>query len=337
MRKFLKWLGISVTAAVLLVGGYYTYSIYHFTNQISVASGQDSKFKPQAQTQTNVQPVEVSLPPEWDGTERVNILLLGGDSRGEDSGRSDSVMVASIDPVTKKATLMSILRDTYVNIPGHGQSRLNAAFSYGGPDLTRQTVSDLLGIPIQYYVYTDFNGFIALVDSVDGIDLDVEKDMHYTSKADKHQFDIDLKKGMQHMDGKTALQYVRFRHDATSDFTRTERQRKFITELGGKIQSTSSLIKLPSILNSISPYIETNLSTTEMLQLASLGFNIDATTVAKQQIPPNELVRGETIKGAQVLGVDERKLKRFIQNLFEQENKPVTTTVDAATTINDTP
>ncbi|MBJ8193171.1 LCP family protein, partial [Bacillus cereus] len=90
----------------------------------------------------------------------------------------------------------------------------------------------------------------------------------YTSKADKHQFDIDLKKGMQHMDGKTALQYVRFRHDATSDFTRTERQRKFITELGGKIQSTSSLIKLPSILNSISPYIETNLSTTEMLQLA---------------------------------------------------------------------
>jgi LCP family protein required for cell wall assembly len=267
----------------------------------------------------------------------VNILLLGGDSRGEDSGRSDSVMVASIDPVTKKATLMSILRDTYVNIPGHGQSRLNAAFSYGGPDLTRQTVSDLLGIPIQYYVYTDFNGFIALVDSVGGIDLDVEKDMHYTSKADKHQFDIDLKKGMQHMDGKTALQYVRFRHDATSDFTRTERQRKFITELGGKIQSTSSLIKLPSILNSISPYIETNLSTTEMLQLASLGFNIDATTVAKQQIPPNELVRGETIKGAQVLGVDERKLKRFIQNLFEQENKPVTTTVDAATTINDTP
>lgn len=65
MRKFLKWLGISVTATVLLVGGYYAYSIYHFTNQISVASGQDSKFKPQTQTSTNVQPVEVSLPPEW--------------------------------------------------------------------------------------------------------------------------------------------------------------------------------------------------------------------------------------------------------------------------------
>ncbi len=140
------------------------------------------------------------------------------------------------------------------------------------------------------------------------------------------------------MDGKTALQYVRFRHDATSDFTRTERQRKFITELGGKIQSTSSLIKLPSILNSISPYIETNLSTTEMLQLASLGFNIDAKTIAKQQIPPNELVRETTVKGAQVLGVDQRKLKNFVQNMFEQENKPVTTTTDsAATKTNDTP
>jgi polyisoprenyl-teichoic acid--peptidoglycan teichoic acid transferase len=215
-EKIFKMAGHFCCSVVLIVGGYYAYSIYHFTNQISVASGQDSKFKSQTENQANVQPVDVSLPPEWDGTERVNILLLGGDSRGEDSGRSDSVMVASVDPVTKKATLMSILRDTYVDIPGHGKSRLNAAFSYGGPDLTKQTVSDLLGIPIQYYVYTDFNGFIALVDAVGGIDLDVEKDMHYTSKADNHQFDIDLKKGMLHMDGKTALQYVRFRHDATS-------------------------------------------------------------------------------------------------------------------------
>lgn len=88
----------------------------------------------------------------------------------------------------------------------------------------------------------------------------------------------------------------------------------------------------------ISPYIETNLSTTEMLQLASLGFNIDAKIIVKQQISPNELVRETTIKGAQVLGVDKRKLKSFVQNMFEQENKPVTTTTDsAAIKTNDTP
>lgn len=313
-----KWLwGTSLTLALAIAGVivYYGYSIVHFANSISTAS-ETSTSDTNQNTDTPTTPV-----PKWEGKERVNILLLGGDTRGEDAGRSDSVMVASIDPVSKKAHLFSVLRDTYVDIPGHGKSRLNAAFSYGGAELTKQTVGDLLGIPIQHYVYTDFVGFMALVDAVDGIDIDVEKDMYYTSKADKHMYDIDLKKGLQHMDGKTALQYVRFRHDATSDFTRTERQRIFMTELAKKMQSTTSLFKIPEILEAVAPYIETDLSPTQMLKLASLGFDINVNEIDKQQIPPNKLLTNELAGSAQVLGVNKPKLQSYIQNLFEEDAK----------------
>lgn len=317
LKKWLWGTALSLALAVTGVIVYYGYSIVHFANSISTPGTSSS-----TSSDTNDSSDTPTTPiPKWEGQERVNILLLGGDSRGDDAGRSDSVMVASIDPVSKKAHLFSVLRDTYVEIPGHGKSRLNAAFSYGGADLTKQTVGNLLGIPIQHYVYTDFTGFMALVDAVGGIDIDVEKDMYYTSKADKHMYDIDLKKGLQHMDGKTALQYVRFRHDATSDFTRTERQRIFMTELAKKMQSTTSLFKIPDILEATAPYIETDLSPTQMLKLASLGFDIHVNDMDQQQIPPNKLLTNELVGSAQVLGVNQTKLKAYIQNLFEKDAK----------------
>lgn len=105
------------------------------------------------------------------------------------------MMVVSLDPLTKKINLFSILRDTYVNIDGYGKERINTAITHG-PNAAMQAAGDLLGIPVQYYVYTDFQGFIKLVDAVGGVDFDVEKDMHYTSKADNNEYDIDLKKGI---------------------------------------------------------------------------------------------------------------------------------------------
>lgn len=318
-----KWLwGTALTLVITVIGVvvYYGYSIVHFANSISTASSASSTSNNDSGS-TPTPDTPAAVIPKWDGEERVNILLIGGDSRGDDAGRSDSVMVASIDPVSKKAHLFSVLRDTYVEIPGHGKSRLNAAFSYGGAELTKQTVSNLLGIPIQHYVYTDFTGFMALVDALGGIEIDVEKDMYYTSKADKHMYDIDLKKGLQHMDGKTALQYVRFRHDATSDFTRTQRQRIFMTELAKKMQSTTSLFKIPEMLEAIAPYIKTDLSPTQMLKLASLGFDLRVNEIDQQQIPPNKLLTNELAGAAQVLGVNVPKLQAYIQKLFENDNQ----------------
>ncbi|ANA81111.1 LytR family transcriptional regulator [Paenibacillus glucanolyticus] len=310
-RKWLKYTMLLLSIGVLGIVSYYTYSIIQFSNHISTA------VKPAEETDSaHNEVVEI---PKWEGKERINILLIGGDSRGDDAGRSDTMLVASIDPVTKRAHLFSLLRDTYVEIPGHGKGRLNSAFAYGGIELTRQTIGDLLDLPIHKYVYTDFVGFIALVDSLGGVDIEVEKDMYYTSKADKHMYDIDLKQGLQHLDGKMALQYVRFRHDAKSDFARTERQRILMTEVAKKMQTTNSLIKLPGILDSIAPYIETDLSPKEMLKLMALGFDVNLDKIDQQQLPPFSLLSNEKVGRAQVLGVDKNKLQAYVKQLFEND------------------
>lgn len=310
-----KWiLSICLIVGVSTVG-YYTYSIYQFAHTISIA---DDTYHSPATDQEQATTVSI---PKWDGKEPVHILLMGTDTRDADSnGRSDSMMVATIDPVTKKAYLMSILRDTYVDIPGHGSSRLNAAYSYGGVELAKETVSNLLGIPIDYYVTIDFEGFKTLVDTIGGVEIDVEKDMNYTDGGDQHRYDIHLTKGLQHLDGTHALQYVRFRHDATSDFTRTERQRKFLTALAAELQSSTSIVKLPSILSSIAPYLHTNLSLTDMIKLSSLGLDINLDKTEKLQIPPNHLLQEIKVKGASVIGVDNRKLHEYVQEQLSESN-----------------
>ncbi|WP_058302809.1 LCP family protein [Gorillibacterium timonense] len=323
MRKAMKWLALTLSFVVIISVGYYGYSLYSSLNGLHKGGAISNIFDGKKTENLGYQePASTYVPPEWVGKDRVNILLLGGDSRGKTDGeipRSDSIMIASIDPVTKKAALFSILRDTYVAIPGHGKERINAALAYGGPNLAVETVSNFTGLEIQYYVYTDFQGFMSLVESIGGIDIDVEKDMDYEDAWDGHEFDIHLKKGYQHLDGKTALQYVRFRHDATSDFTRTERQRKFMTAVAQKMQTTTNILKLPKIISAMDPYIETNLSVNDMLRLGTLGYKVLAGTVTGQQLPPTDLVQDLRVGGAQVVGTDEEAVRAFIQDFLEKQ------------------
>ncbi|WP_372632455.1 LCP family protein [Cohnella sp.] len=257
-------------------------------------------------------------PPEWEGSERVNVLLMGGDDRGlrdNEVARSDTMLVVSFDPVTKKIHLFSVLRDTRVEIPGYKDNRANTAITLGGPDLAMKTIGNLMGLDIQYYVYADFQGFIKLVDALGGVDFYVEKDMKWTDNADGNRYDIDLKKGQQHLDGEKALQYVRFRHDKLSDFTRTERQREFLKAVAAKLKNGWNLIKLPDILSEVVPYIETNMSSNDMLKLASLGYN--SHQAGSAQIPPMDLVFDENVSGSAMLGVRDRvKLKEYVQEVL---------------------
>jgi len=321
IRLKLKWALTILIVAILAIIGYYSYSLYSFANRIHTAPG-ESRLSP-SNGGDNAQS-DAYHPPKWEGKERVNILLLGGDSRGlgkNEAPRADTLIVASIDPVTKEGALLSILRDTYVKIPGYGEERINASLALGGPELAMKTVSELLDLPIQYYIYTDFQGFIALIDAIGGIDFYVEKDMKYSDSADGHQYDIDLKEGMQRLDGSKALQYVRFRHDALSDYARTERQRNFLMALAEKMQSSSSLIKLPRILSAVDPYIETNLTVTDMLKLGSLAFEAKTNTLQSIQIPPRELLQEKTIRGASVIAVNSDKLHNYLKDKLEKSGE----------------
>jgi len=319
-RKKTAWiyalLGVLLVIAVIAI--YYIYSILSFAGHIQKTPDESRIGTDDPDGGEQADPI-----PRWEGRERVNILLLGGDSRGlgkNEKPRSDTMIIVSIDPVTKKAHLLSVLRDTYGEIPGHGRDRINAAITYGGPELAMRTISNLTGLDIQYYVYTDFQGFIALIDELGGIEFEVEKRMYYKDTNDDPMYHIDLKPGLQKMDGKTALAYVRFRHDALSDYTRTERQRKFLTALAEKLKSTWSLIRLPALLDSIKPYVETNLKLDDMLKLAALGLEVDTSDITSAQLPPMELLREETIRGMSVITVrDEQKLKAYVQELMAPE------------------
>ena len=312
MWRTFKWLLVLILVGVIGYAGYYGYSIYKSINEITKPiTGINGK-----NTYPRLQP------PKWNGG-RVNILLLGGDSRGLKNfevPRSDSILVLSLDPDTKQASLYSILRDTWVKIPGHGEDRINAALSVGGPELSMKTVSDLLNIPINYYVFTDFQGFIGLINAIGGIDYTVEKDMHYHD-SEEPMFNIDLKKGYQHLNGKTALEYVRFRHDAMSDFARTDRQREFLGAVAKKVTSTTSLLKLPQILNSIDPYIKTDMYIQDMWKLASLGYEVKGTTPITAQLPPTNLLKETTIRGQDVLTVDPKTLQSYFMS--ELYNKTI--------------
>ncbi|WP_337103708.1 LCP family protein [Paenibacillus sp. YIM B09110] len=314
-KKTWKWILISILVIIVAVVGYAIYWSVGVYNALDNFKDPVVEATPNGTSET---PVPI---PEWEGTERVNILLLGGDARGLDEGqkaRSDSIMVASFDPVTKKAHLLSVLRDTYVEIEGHGHGRINTALTLGDYPLAMKTVGDLLGLDIQYYVYTDFEGFKALVDTIGGIDFYVEKDMHYTDNGDQNRYDIDLKEGFQHLDGDKALQYVRFRHDAMSDFTRTERQRNFLKAVAKELQSTWNILQMKKILESVQPYVDMNMSVNDMLKLGQLG--VKSHVAGTTQVPPMELIAEDRVGGASVIAVkDEDELHEYIQELLQSD------------------
>jgi len=319
--KKVKWILLGIAVPLLLIIGYYSYSLLQFGLKIHQASQKAPVVTSQPGSTTETDPKREPVAPavpEWDGKERVNILLLGGDGRSEsDAGRSDAILLLSVDPVSKQAQLFSILRDTYVDIPGHGRNKINAALAFGGPELAIQTVSNFVGMPVHYYFYVGLEAFVKLVDALGGIDNDVEKDMKYTDTSDKEALQINLKKGYQHLDGNKALQYVRFRHDAMSDYTRTERQRKFLKAVAEQVQSASTIFNLPRILDQTAPYISTNMTIGDMLKMAALGYQIKNADIAAEQLPPMDLLKEDTINGASVIVVEKDRLKQYLKTKLD--------------------
>ena len=195
-----------------------------------------------------------------------NIIVLGVDERAEehDVGRSDTLFVVMFDTNKKAASLLSVPRDTRVRIKGHGWDKINHAYAYGGRELTQKTTEELLGIKINNYVMVDFKGFVGLVDAIGGVDINVEKNMYYYDEWDG--FKIDLKKGMQHMDGKTAIQYVRYR-DEEGDIGRIRRQQHFMMAVYDRITSANMLLHIPGLAKQLTNMVKTDLPLTDMADL----------------------------------------------------------------------
>lgn len=225
------------------------------------------------------------LPPGKMKSDKLAIMVMGVDRRSDDVGRSDTLMVATVDPDKKAAAVLSIPRDTRVKITGHGYDKINHAYAFGGHRLTQESVQNLLGVRMDYYVLIDTHAFERIIDALGGVDINVEKRMYYEDPWDDDGgLVINLRPGMQHMDGKTAIQYVRYR-DEEGDIGRIGRQQKFINAVMDKLSSASILMKLPTIIQEVSSAVETDMSISKMISLTNILQDAKAKGMNTDMVP----------------------------------------------------
>ena len=256
--------------------------------------------------------------------DKATVMIMGVDERADDVGRSDTLMIATLDPDKNQAALLSVPRDTRVKIKGHGFDKINAAYAYGGRKLTQETIESLLNTHIDHYIKINVHGFTKIIDALGGIDIDVEKRMYYEDPWDDDGgLYIDLQPGMQHMDGKTAITYVRYR-DEEGDIGRIKRQQNFMKAVMDKLVSPTIIPKLPAIVSAVSDSVETDMSISEILSF--LGTLQDA----KDNGLKSEMLPGKPvyIEGISYWVPDISKTRQILANtLGIKINQSITTSI----------
>ncbi|MBI5701476.1 LCP family protein [Candidatus Saganbacteria bacterium] len=234
-----------------------------------------------------------------------NVVILGVDGEGPVK-RSDSVMVAHINPATNTVGLVSIPRDTRVEIAGRGEDKINHAFAFGGPDLSRKTAENFLGVKIPYYIVINFAGVRNLINEIGGIEINVEKRMYYVDNS--QGLFVDLYPGRQRLDGKNALAYMRYRTDG-GDLNRILRQQKFIKALASQITNKENVLRSPGILLRLFSYMDSNLDTKQILGLA-----LNMRRIYDYGQIKMSLLQGydEIIDGVYYMRPDPRKIKEAV-------------------------
>ena len=237
----------------------------------------------------------------------LNVMLFGEDnSDGDEHGRTDTMIMMSIDNWHKKLKLTSFQRDTYVYIPGYGQNKINAAYTYGGPKLTIETIETNFGIKIDRYAVVDFDSFIEIIDTLGGIDMEVTQDeidyinyqMYKNEQVDNPKT-ITSAPGMVHLNGQEALWYARNRGLSTNedgneigidgdDWDRTSRQRKLLEKMFNDLKG-ADLTKIVSIVSSVGPMVTTNLKKDEITALVSHAPTYLTYTVEQSYVPTEGL------------------------------------------------
>lgn len=255
-----------------------------------------------------------------DGSGLINILLVGQDRRDENTpARADTIILCSFHPESKSVILTSFLRDLYVQIPGIGGNRLNAAYASGGAALLEQTLRENLNIQIDGCIDVDFSQFAGIIDILGGVTLKLRQD---EADAINKKVTGTLAEGVQALNGSQALAYSRIRNlDSDGDFSRTERQRKLLTSLLDSYRDAGFLKILSSIADTL-PLISTDLSSKEVLHLAAKLFPLlDNPSIVSQRIPSDGTYSYSTIRGMEVLTADWEEVRNLLINTLTNINK----------------
>ena len=252
-----------------------------------------------------------------------NVLLLGTDARTlDEAARADSIIIATLDNNNKNIRLTSLFRDTLVNIPGHGEGKLNAALAYGGPELLIETIRNTYGINLDKYIIINFWGFEAIIDQMGGLEFDVEDYMleelnKYIGESTGGNDCPVTEAGVQILNGKQALSYAR-----------TDRQREVLIKVAEKLKETKPS-KYLGIMNSMLDYIKTNIDPIEALNMAYTIYKFPALEIEQLQIPIPELADGRLYKNlGWVFLMDTEQNAKYLREFVFENKIPDSSTYD---------
>ena len=338
--SFAPWLGIflGLFLAAFLLGGIYSASVFyrsvrdvvaHYnlpTVSITSVSPAGSLEKQSTPGPQEMQPgttpdsqITVQPTPTPGKDERVNFLLLGLDQRPGERGpfRADTMMVVSLDRKNRIASMVSIPRDLWVPIPGHGENRINTAYFFGGPQLAKQTVQYNLGIPIHYYAVVNFQGFVQIVDALGGITIEVETPIYDTKYPNENYGyqTVYIPAGQQHMDGEIALKYARSRHGGW-DFGRIQRQQEVLLAIRERALELSYRLvpKLPSLWDALGDAIDTDFELKEAMVLVPTALQIG--DLRRGTIDASMTSPFTTSTGANVLWPNREKIGKLLEQVL---------------------
>lgn len=305
---------LCIILAVLAIGGGYFIGLLNKVDNVEL-------------DKTNLGIVEEEIK-EYDNAKDIkNIALFGIDATDGQTGRSDSIMVATLDPVHNKLKLTSIMRDSYVNIDGYGYDKINHAYAYGGPELAIKTINENFGLNIENFVSVNFSSLPVIINILGGVDIEItNEELEYINsyindinKKDGTNSPNITYAGVQHLDGTQALAYSRIRYTAGGDYKRTERQRTVLNALFNKLISTSAT-SYNSLLNEVLPYVQTNLSAGDILSLGtkvlSIGNNLE-----QDRFPRDGYGEGAMINGTYYLTFDIETAKQQMRDYIFNDVK----------------
>ena len=287
--------------------------ILFITATISIFNNYSNKVNKLSIDKNRIIPKEINIQISDDNTSenRVinkyikNIALLGIDSDNDDIGRSDCILIATLDTEHNKIKLSSIIRDSYVTIPTHSQKdKINHAYAFGGPELTLQTLNNNFYLDITQFVSVNFSSFPKIIDTIGGINLNITNDeLNYINTYIQSLNESNgtnspniTEIGLQSVDGTQALAYARIRYTDGGDFERSHRQRIVIEQILRKLQDIP-IVKYPIVLDTLLPMINTNLSSAEILSLCFDISSLENYEIIEERFPKDEDAEGKCIKG----------------------------------------
>lgn len=289
MIKYKKTLKFTIIFILLSIVSAVSYFIYSFEKNSHITSGASTILESE-----NSNNIDEKMPDLRTVEGITNILLIGSDARSlNEKSRSDAIMILTIDSIHKKLKLTSILRDTYVNIPDHGEEKINHSFNYGGSELLIKTLENNFSIKVDKYVLVNFFGFKDLINAIGGLDIDIKPEE--VKEANKSMLGINedpcnliKNSGLQKFNGQQVLAYSRIRHVGNDCYGRTERQRHVVSLIIDKLTDTP-VVKYPLVASKLLPYIKTNMDVSEILNCAYTVYQIKNFTPEQLQIPLTEL------------------------------------------------